>query len=208
MVILPRSKEANEEIRKETTQKILNAAIAVFAIKGRAATMAEISAKAGVSEGLAYHYFASKEEIFAVLVKQAAEAGGGPTERIAQIQGKPGTRLALLITYILENYRENPGMSQLMYNVLEDEKAPIDLKGLVQRNGRAIQDIMRQLIIEGQATGEIVKDDPDQLMVALLACFNGLMKRATMLDLSDSKKYFPDAKIILRMLKPDKQEVC
>ncbi len=50
-----------------------------------------------------------------------------------------------------------------MYNVLEDENAPSDLKVLVLRNGKEIQDIMRQLIVEGQATGEIVKEDPDQL---------------------------------------------
>ncbi len=57
---------------------------------------------------------------------------------------------------------------------------------------------MRQLIVEGQAIGEIVDGDPDQLMVALLACFNGLLKRATMLDPNDAKNHFPEAKIILR----------
>jgi len=202
---MPRNEEANEEIRKETTRKILEAATAIFAAKGHAATMADVAAKAGISQGLAYHYFKSKEEIFAILVKRAAESGGGPTERINQIHGTPGKRLAVLITSILENNRENPGMTQIMYNVLEDEAAPSDLKALIQRNGKVIQDIMRKLIVEGQAVGEIVKDDPDQLMVALLACFNGLMKRATMLGLSDAENHFPDAKIILRMLRPDRQ---
>jgi AcrR family transcriptional regulator len=202
---MPRSKEANEKLRKETTQKILDGAVAVFATKGNAATMADIAIKAGVSQGLAYHYFKSKEEIFAILVKQAAEAGGGPVDRIDQIKGTPGKRLALLVTYILEDYCQNSGMAQVMYNVLEDETAPSDLKGLVLRNGKAIQNIMRQLIVEGQATGEIVDEDPDQLMVALLACFNGLMKRATMLDPNDAKNHFPEAKIILRMLRPENQ---
>ena len=202
---MPRSKEANQKLRKETTQKILDGAVAVFATKGSAATIADIAAKAEVSQGLAYHYFKSKEEIFAILVKQAAEAGGGPAKRINQIQGTPGKRLALLITYILEDYRQNSGMAQIMYNVLEDETAPSDLKGLVLRNGKAIQDIMRQLIVEGQATGEIIDEDPDQLMVALLACFNGLMKRATMLDPNYAKSHFPEAKTILRMLRPESQ---
>ncbi len=201
-----RNKQQNEQARKNTTDKILKAATAVFAAKGRAATMADIAAKAGISQGLAYHYFASKEDIFTILIKQAAEAGGGPAERINQIQGTPGERLALLITYILENNRQSPGVTQIMYNVLEDQTAPNDLKALVQKNGKAIQNIMRQLIIEGQAKDEIVKDDPDQLMVALLACFNGLMKRATMLDPNDAKNHFPDAKIILRMLKPECKE--
>ena len=37
---------------------------------------------------------------------------------------------------------------------------------------------MRQLIIEGQAAGEIVKDDPDQLLVALVACFKGFDEKS------------------------------
>jgi hypothetical protein len=62
---------------------------------------------------------------------------------------------------------------------------------------------MWQLIMEGQACGEIAKDDPNQLMVALLACFDGLMKRASMLDTDAGKENFPDTKIILRMLRPE-----
>lgn len=166
---MPRNKEANEKSRKETTQ-ILEGAVTVFAAKGSSATMADIAAKAGVSQGLAYHYFKSKDEIFAILIKQTVEAGGGPAERISQVQGMPSNRLSLLITYILEGIRQTPGMSQIMHNVLEDETAPSDLKDLVLKNGKAIQDGMRQLIVEGQATGEIVKDDPDELRVTLLAC--------------------------------------
>ena len=195
-----RSKPTNPP---RTTHKNPKCRPKVFAQKGRAATMADIAAQAGISQGLAYHYFSSKEEIFTTLVKKVAESDGGPAERMKQIKGTPGTRLALLITYILEDKRENPGFSQLFHQVLNDDSMPNDLKLLVMKNGKVIQDIMRQLIVEGQATGEIVKDDPDQLMIALLACFDGLMKRASMLDPADSKKYFPDTKIILRMLKPD-----
>ncbi len=203
---MPRNEQANQQIREETTKKILNAATQVFATKGHTANMADIAAKAQISQGLAYHYFKSKEEIFTTLVRQAAEAEGGPIERINKIKGTPSQRLTLLITYILENNRQNPGITQIMSNALEDEAAPKELKALVQRNGKAVQDAMRQLIVEAQSTGEIAHDDPDELMVALLACFNGLMKRATMLDPKDAKTHFPDTKIILRMLKPDCEE--
>jgi len=203
---MPKSEEAKQQKREEQRAKILSAAAKVFAQKGRAATMADVASEAGVSQGLAYRYFANKEEIFTTLVKQAAESGGGPAERIKQIQGTPGTRLALLVTYIIEDRRENPGFSQLLNQVLEDDTTPSELRQIIEKSGKIIQDIMRQLIVEGQATGEIAKGDPDQLMVALMACFNGLMKRATMLDQKDYKKHFPDAEIILRMLKPDLKE--
>ena len=117
----------------------------------------------------------------------------------------PGKRLTLLITNMLQTNRQNPGISQIMYNALEDETTPADLKAMIQRNGQELQSVIRQLIVDGQATGEVVKDDPDQLLVTLLAVVNGLMKRATMLDPNDAKNHFPDAKIILRMLKPENQ---
>jgi AcrR family transcriptional regulator len=203
---MPKSEEANQQIREEQRKKILSAAAKVFARKGKAATMADVATEAEVSQGLAYRYFASKEEIFTILLKQALEADGGPTAHLQQIQGTPGTRLAQLISYILEDRRRNPGFSQLLYQVLADESTPNELRQHVMRNGKVIQDTMRQLIVEGQACGEIAKDDPDQLLVALLACFDGLMKRASMLDAGAGKKNFPDTRIILRMLSPEDQK--
>jgi AcrR family transcriptional regulator len=203
---MPRTEEANQQIREEQRAKILAAARNVFARKGNAATMADVASEAGVSQGLAYRYFASKEEIFTTLIKQATQSVGEPAERIKQIQGTPGTRLALLISYILDENRRNPGFSQIFSRILADDSTPNELRQLVEKRGKIIQNIMRQLIVEGQATGEIAKDDPDQLMVALMACINGLMKRATMLDPKDAQKHFPETKIILRMLNADKKE--
>ena len=108
-----------------------------------------------------------------------------------------------MITYILEENKVNPGFSQFFNQVLADDSTPNELRLVIQKNGQIIQGIIHQLIVEGQATGEIAKDDPDQLMVALLACINGLMKRASMLNPKDAQKHFPEAKIILRMLRPD-----
>jgi AcrR family transcriptional regulator len=190
-------------MRTETINKILKSASAVFAVKGRAATMADIAEKAQISQGLAYHYFRSKEEIYATIIKQVVEAGGGPAQRVSQVQGTPGQRLTLLITNMLEASRQNPGISQIMYNALEDETTPADLKAMVRRNGQELQSVIRQLIVDGQATGEVVKDDPDQLLVTLLALVNGLMRRAASLDPKDPDFYFPDAKIILRIFKPE-----
>ena len=104
---------------------------------------------------------------------------------------------------MLEASRQNPGISQIMYNALEDETTPADLKAIVQKNGQELQGAIRQLIVDGQATGEVVKDDPDQLVVTLVALVRGLMKRAILLDPKDAEFHFPEAKIILRIFKPE-----
>jgi len=67
----PRTKEQNEEIREERRQVILNAALELFAENGYHSTpISAIAKKAGVSKGLIYNYFKSKEEILLVLYEQ------------------------------------------------------------------------------------------------------------------------------------------
>jgi len=61
--------------------------------------------------------------------------------------------------------------------------------------------LLRQLIVEGQTTGEVAAGDPDQLVRAILACIEGLTRQAVY-DPEHYHEHFPDARIFLRMLKP------
>jgi hypothetical protein len=65
-----------------------------------------------------------------------------------------------------------------------------------------MREIMRGLIVEGQATGEIANDDPDKLVSALLACVDGL-SRVARLSPEEVEKQMPDAGMILRILRPE-----
>ena len=67
----PRSKEENERVRSQTTEQLLQAALTLFAKNGyHGVDLAEIAKEAGVSKGLAYHYFKSKEELLVTLAEQ------------------------------------------------------------------------------------------------------------------------------------------
>ncbi len=60
----PRTVEQNEEIRQLSKQKILDAALEVFATNGFTnSTIASIAKKADVSKGLAYNYFENKDAL-------------------------------------------------------------------------------------------------------------------------------------------------
>ncbi|MDA4117254.1 MAG: TetR/AcrR family transcriptional regulator [Thaumarchaeota archaeon] len=190
--------------RDEKTQRILNAARKVFARKGSAATMADVAAEAGLSQGLAYRYFPSKDAILTTLVRQIAESGGGPAARIDGIPGTAGARLHILLSGIIESRREQPEFYQFLHRVLADESLPNELRDVVRKNGQVIQGKIRDLIVEGQAAGEVAKDDPDQLLAAIMACLEGMLRR-TELDPKGSIGHFPDARIILRMLRPDEE---
>jgi len=60
----PRTKEQFEQIRKGSKQKILNAALEIFAKNGyHNSSVSSIAEKAGIAKGLMYNYFKSKEEV-------------------------------------------------------------------------------------------------------------------------------------------------
>lgn len=61
---MPRTKQQFETMRKESRQRILDAALEVFAEQGyHSATVDAIAKTAGISKGLMYNYFKSKEEV-------------------------------------------------------------------------------------------------------------------------------------------------
>jgi len=79
---MARSKEGSEKMREATREKILIAAIALFAEKGLAGTSAkDIARVAGVSVGLMYHHYKTKEDMFKAIVDDALKEVGELQER-------------------------------------------------------------------------------------------------------------------------------
>lgn len=65
----PRTAVQFAQIRKESRQRILDAALKVFARRGYySASVSDIAKAAGVSKGLMYNYFTGKEEVLRELI--------------------------------------------------------------------------------------------------------------------------------------------
>jgi AcrR family transcriptional regulator len=68
----PRSKEQFEAIRSKSRKAILKAALKLFSRRGYAeTTTADIARQVGISKGLIYNYFRSKEEILETLITES-----------------------------------------------------------------------------------------------------------------------------------------
>ena len=200
---MSQAEDAKQRMREEQRTKILEAARRVFARKGLAATMDDVAAEASVSHGLAYRYFASKEAIVHTLIEQALQTPAAGLQGIEEMSGTPGERLDFLVSAFVESRREHPEFYQLLGQVLHDEAMPDNFREVVHRRGQILQGMFRQLVVEGQATGEVAAGDPDQLVRAIFACLDGLTRRGVH-DREHDKEHFPDAEIFLRMLKPER----
>jgi AcrR family transcriptional regulator len=198
---MPRTEEANQRIRATQRANILEAAWKVFAQKGRAMTMADVAEATQISYGLTYRYFDSKEAILQALVEQTLQSGDASFQRFAALPGTPGERLDRLIARLVETRRDHPEFAQVHYQVLSDAATPPDLREQALRYGQAFHDLLRRLIVEGQAEGSVRAADPDQLVTAVMAALDGLIRLA-LIDPERFYQHFPDTSIIQGMLKP------
>lgn len=199
---MARTAEANQRLREAQRANILKSASRVFARKSRTATMADVALEAGVSQGLAYRYFPNKEALFQELVEQTMRDLAAAMLRRLEQPGKPGERLFSLVATMVESRRERPDFFQMLDQALSDEAMSHRLHELVHRQARTVQEMLRQLIVEGQADGSVRVVDPDQLVRAILVYLDGLARGFTLYGPEQFHQHFPDAEILLHMLRP------
>lgn len=72
---MPRTKQQFGDMRESARRKIMDAAMALFAEQGYQSTsISMIAARAGISKGLMYNYFKSKEELLRSIVFTGVES--------------------------------------------------------------------------------------------------------------------------------------
>jgi AcrR family transcriptional regulator len=204
---MPRTPEANQRIREAQRAKILESARSVFARKGMEATIADIAAEAQISLGLAYRYFADKEAIFSELVKQTVPDDSAGFQKLVEMPGTPGERLATLISSIVgaRGQREPLEAHQLLQHALDADAMPEEIRELLGKRYQMLLATMRQLIVEGQAEGSVAPGNPDQLVAVMSACLDGLTRWA-LRDPEQFRASVPDAQIVLRLFQPSTEE--
>ncbi|MDX8360343.1 TetR/AcrR family transcriptional regulator [Cytobacillus sp. IB215316] len=119
---MPRTRETNEEIRRMTSEKILQAAMELFISKGfHSASIDEIAKQADISKGLLYHYYKGKENLIdAMVVMRVGELI--KVMETAVLQETPVEQLLFIIEGSLENVREQPMIFRFYINLLTQAK--------------------------------------------------------------------------------------
>lgn len=104
---MPRTPKQFEEIREKSKSKIMEHSLRLFAEKGYHGTsISDIAKAAGVSKGLAYNYFESKQELVESIFHQLLEIGYQYEELMQQVDD-PCERLQKMIEYTFDYMEEN-----------------------------------------------------------------------------------------------------
>jgi AcrR family transcriptional regulator len=114
---MPRLPEENAKIREKTIKKLLDASLELFATEGyHKATMAKIAKLAGVSKGLAFHYFREKSDLLVALAGRRIEEWVPLIEGLNTIEN-PQDRLRFLVEFVIEELRSKTNILRLYHSL-------------------------------------------------------------------------------------------
>jgi AcrR family transcriptional regulator len=172
----PRGKKLNEQMRADATARITRAALEVFAEYGyHGTTMEHIMRVSGLSKGLIYHYFPSKEKIFFHLVNTALEISKNTWQDAFTSPGTAWEKIEKLSENVVKVAftEESSRYSLIMIQAVIQGKAVPGLTEHIMQGLSYSYDLL-PLIIEAQRSGEAAQGDPQMLMLTYIACIQGL----------------------------------
>lgn len=196
---MPRTKEQNESIRERTKLRIHTAAIKLFSEKDfAAASVQDIATEAGISVGLMYRHYKTKEDVFEAI---AREAMSGLDDAIKLFDsGDPLAAITAFTDEIVNDFNSGDGFSRLM---------AIITKALEAKTAAWVDDIwafnknftdgLTKLILDGQKIGVFYSGDARVLAQHYLAVIQGI---STVQMLLCERFIPPTTQIILSFLVP------
>jgi AcrR family transcriptional regulator len=192
----PLNEEQLQQIRDERREQILEAALKIFARRGLIGTkLSMIATEARISQGLLYHYFKSKDELFITLIQQAIQELKNEIKNIYKLPGTPIEKL--------RNFAQFDVEGQLYYMLIHQartsDEVPEKAKQLIEQYSMETYfvDQLEPLFIEGQKADEFASGDPRKL----ISCYFTVLSALMTLNIHEDETYqMPDANLLLRIV--------
>lgn len=170
--------KVTEAYLEERRQQILNAAIMCFARKGfHQTTMEDIGQEAGLSPGVAYRYFESKDDIIVATVQGSADRSVRLNEEVAEEQDIP----SLLEQMINDSYQRFEQTGRDIYYKVRVQLWAETLQNIevAERAGKLRargQEQLAAFIRKGQESGQIKPElDAQSVALAIMASHDGFV---------------------------------
>jgi AcrR family transcriptional regulator len=174
--VSPRSAEVNEHLRAQSREKILAAALSVFAEKGfHNATISEITARAGVSRGLITYYFPGKQQLAHELLGRYLDG----IAALTGVTGSPDERLAAIIDGVLTAVVRTMPVQRMAISLMTHPSTRPAFAAVERQKDaqlRAVEDTLRALFAARGA------EDPALEEVALRSVLEGVIVKATVYE--------------------------
>lgn len=164
---------AREQQKEKRRQEILDAGLDLFIRKGYSATkIKDIAEQVGMSVGLLFHYFETKEKLYEELVKMGIS---GPMSMFENVDMEPLAffqKCAEQIFYYIQTEPSGAKMFVLMNQVNYNEAAPLAIRDMIKEFD--VFTPTAAMMKKGQENNTIREGDPYALGVAYWCAIQGI----------------------------------
>ena len=175
---MPRTKEHNQQIKDERREQILAAALQLFATKGFAATkMADISSETGISQGLIYHYFSSKDEVFNVLISSTTEKMNEAAINLEQLPFTAKEKIIFAAESLLKGLDGNLNTANYYFLITQtaiSDSFPNEARQTILEKNHIKYEVMSRIFKQGQEDGTVKDFDVKEMTTLFFSAINGL----------------------------------
>lgn len=127
----PRTKEQYEKIRESSRTEILNAALELFGENGfHATSISQIAEKAGISKGLMYNYFKSKDDLLKNIIDNGFQVLSDMMLEVGQ-KSEPCEVLEEIIHLSLEHIKQNLTYWKLFMSLILQSSIQKDVEKMI-----------------------------------------------------------------------------
>lgn len=145
---------STEPSRLEKRDRIIDAAVEVFADKGyRAARVSDIARKAGVADGTIYLYFKNKEDLLLVIFEEKMETLLDQLQAALAMESDPLARIRAYARHHFRSIEEHPALAQVFQ--VELRQSHRFLREYRPEKLWRYLDVFGDLVREGQERGAI-----------------------------------------------------
>lgn len=173
-----RNPDINEKVKDERRAVILSKALRLFAANGLAATkISHIAEAAGMSQGLMYHYYQSKEQIFTELIRVSFERMNKAVKELEKLEMPPKEKIRLALEHLIKGidaHADTGFYHLLIAQATASDVIPEEAKAVIQKQNRLPYQVIGKIIREGQEAGEFCDHDPDELAMIFWTSIKGL----------------------------------
>jgi len=145
--------------KNEKQGMIIDAALEVFREKGYAnARMADIARRAGVSYGLVYHYFGSKEVLFDLIVESWWNDLYAVMEKEIASEEPFPEKLVNIIRFFLDTYGQKPNLMSIFVSEVCRSSVYHTEEGLSKF--LKFFSLCEEIMVQGQNSGFLISEIP------------------------------------------------
>lgn len=200
---MARNDQQNEKMREERKEQIRAEALRQFATKGLFATkIKDIAEGIGMAQGLVYHYYKSKEDIYVELIKNALDKMNSAVLALQDMPLPPHEKIKMAIVELLKTIETSDDFTQtcrLIAQAANSTAIPESAKKIIEERRDIPYQVMAKIMADGQKEGTVIKGDPWELALLFWTSINGLaIYRATRAD----RVKMPDARLLIKMFLP------